>query len=214
MKRDALALLKPIARRFRSAEFHAVGGAWRNLALLHMRRTDYPLEVVHEYVAAAPALLETARMVARQSRVSLEGLPGVSRKRADTLPHAAVVLEALVEALEIEHVRVSAYGLREGLLLEAMSPAVRAADPLLAGCQALGERHGMAEALGAGLEAWLQPLWRAIPQPFAPARSAIALAAACRLADVGARLHPDHRADTPLRSFLIDASWATFSPES
>ena len=202
VRREALARLRPVAARLRTPEFHAVGGAWRNLALIHMRRTSYPLEVVHEYAAPAAALLETARLVARQPRAALERLEGVSRKRGETLPHAAVVLEAVVEALAVERVRVSAYGVREGLLLEAMTPAVRAADPLIAGCQSLGERQGMAAALGPALEAWLTPLWASLPPVFPPARGRALLAAACRLADVGARLHPDHRADLAFEQVL------------
>lgn len=202
VRREALAQLKPVAARLRTPEFHAVGGAWRNLALIHMRRTGYPLEVVHEYAAPAAALLETARLVARASRTAFERFEGVSRKRGETLPHAAVVLEAVVEALGVQQVRVSAYGVREGLLLEAMSPTVRAADPLIAGCQSFGERQGMAAALGPALEAWLTPLWASLPPVFAPARGLSLLAAACRLADVGARLHPDHRADLAFEQVL------------
>ena len=202
VRREALARLRPVAARLRTPEFHAVGGAWRNLALIHMRRTGYPLEVVHEYAAPAAALLETARAVARQPRAALERLEGVSRKRGETLPHAAVVLEAVVEALGVERVRVSAYGVREGLLLEAMTSAVRAADPLIAGCQSFGERQGMAAALGPALEAWLTPLWASLPPVFPPARGRALLAAACRLADVGARLHPDHRADLAFEQVL------------
>ena len=229
VRREATARLKACAPRFRTAEFHAVGGAWRNLALLHMRRTGYPLEVVHEYAASAAQMVETARMVAGQSKASLEKLPGVSKKRGETLPHAAVVLEALVEALGVERVRISAYGVREGLLLEAMAPQVRAADPLIAGCQSLGERQGMDGALGPALEAWLLPLWVSLPGVFAPERRRPLLAAACRLADVGARLHPDHRADLafeqvlrapvagqthPERAFLAAAVFARYTSAS
>ena len=196
------ARLAGVAAHYRTRDFHAVGGAWRNLALLHMRVSGYPLEIVHEYALTAREALDVSRFVARQSKGSLERVEGVSKKRAETLPHAALVLEALVEALGVERVVLSAYGLREGLLLEAMDPAVRAGDPLGAGCQALGERQGMAEALGAALEAWIAPLWAALPPVFAPERTRALLAAACRLADVGARLHPDHRADLVFEQVL------------
>ncbi|MBE7216866.1 MAG: Ppx/GppA family phosphatase [Caulobacteraceae bacterium] len=229
VRREATARLKACAPRFRTAEFHAVGGAWRNLALLHMRRVGYPLEVVHEYQAPASPLVETARIVARQSRASLEKIEGVSKKRGETLPHAAVVLETLVEALGVERVRISAYGVREGLLLEAMAPEVRRADPLIAGCRALGERQGMAHDLGPALEVWLLPLWRSLPPVFPVERGRALLAAACRLADVGARLHPDHRADLayeqvlrapvagqthPERAFLAAAVFARYTSAS
>jgi len=152
---------------------------------------------VHQYEMGARDALDAARFVAQQSRASLERMPGVSKKRAETLPYAALVLEALVETLQLQRVCFSAYGLREGLLLDAMSPELRAQDPLVEGCAALGARMGASDSLGPALEDWLRPLWTALPPLFegSPPRDALLLAAACRLADLGARLHPDHRAD-------------------
>jgi exopolyphosphatase / guanosine-5'-triphosphate,3'-diphosphate pyrophosphatase len=188
------ARLASCADAFASHTFHAVGGAWRNIALIHMEATGYPLRIVHQYEMTAREALDAARFVAQQSRASLERMPGVSKKRAETLPYAALVLEALVETLRLQRVCFSAYGLREGLLLDAMAPELRSQDPLVEGCAALGARMGASDILGPALEAWLRPLWRALPPAFGP-RDGLLLAAACRLADLGARLHPDHRAD-------------------
>ncbi|WP_158918256.1 Ppx/GppA family phosphatase [Caulobacter sp. S45] len=191
------ARLARCADAYTSDTFYAVGGAWRNIALIHMEATGYPLRIVHQYEMGARDALDAARFVAQQSRASLERMPGVSKKRAETLPYAALVLEALVETLQLQRVCFSAYGLREGLLLDAMSPELRAQDPLVEGCAALGARMGASDSLGPALEDWLRPLWTALPPLFegSPPRDALLLAAACRLADLGARLHPDHRAD-------------------
>ncbi len=174
---------------------HAVGGAWRNIALIQMDATRYPLRIVHQYEMTGREALEAARFVAQQSRASLERMPGVTKKRAETLPYAALVLEALVETLGFERISFSAFGLREGLLLDAISPDVRGRDPLVEGCAAIGARQGAAEHLGPVLQAWLEPLWSTLAPLFADGRDGVLLAAACRLADMGARLHPDHRAD-------------------
>jgi len=213
--------LAPVAAGFRAKTFHAVGGAWRNLALLHMRMSDYPLAVVHQYEMDRNEALEAARLIARQSKRSLEGIQGMSKKRIETLPYAATVLEALIEQLEVEHVSISAYGVREGMLFEAMPPAVRRLDPLVEGSAALGARQGAAEDLGAALETWLSPAFEALPPVFGNDRRLVA--AACRLAELGARLHPDHRADLvfeqvlrapvagqthPERAFLAAAAYA------
>ena len=180
---------------YAAACLHAVGGAWRNIALIHMEATRYPLRIVHQYEMTAREALEASRFVAQQSRASLERMPGVSKKRAETLPYAALVLEALVETLGFERIAFSAFGLREGLLLDAMAPAARGRDPLVEGCAAIGARQGAAEHLGPVLQAWLEPAWACLPPLFDEGRDAVLLAAACRLADMGARLHPDHRAD-------------------
>ena len=186
--------LDPIAASFSADTLNAVGGAWRNLALLHMRMSAYPLGIVHQYELGRREALDTARFIGQQSRGSLERIEGISRRRVETLPHAAVVLETLIERLNVQKVVISAYGLREGLLFETLSPALRARDPLVDGCAALGARRATAEALGAALEAWMAPAFVKLAPVFGE-RDGVLLAAACRLADLGAHLHPDHRAD-------------------
>ena len=188
-------VLSKLGDAYACETFYAVGGAWRNLALVHMAVTDYPLQIVHQFEIPARDALDTARFVARQSRGSLERIPGMSKKRVETMGYAAVVLEAVIETLGVRTVAVSAYGVREGLLLDAMAPEVRALDPLVEGCYWLGARHGISERMGPPLEAWLSPFWSSLEPLFPEGRDAILLAAACRLCDLGARLHPDHRAD-------------------
>ncbi len=186
--------LKPHVARLKTPTFNAVGGAWRNLALLHMRMAGYPLEIVHQYEMTRREALEAARVISRQSRGSLEKIEGISKRRLDTLPHAAAVLEGLIDGLGVEKVVLSAYGLREGLLFDAMTPALRSQDPLIEGCAALSAREGIDPELGPAVETWLLPAFSSLPPVF-DARELVLLGAACRLADLGARLHPDHRAD-------------------
>lgn len=192
-RKEAAKRLGAVADAYRTPVFHAVGGAWRNLALLQMRLTCYPLHVVQQYELSAEEALNLARLIARQSRASLERIPEVSKKRIDTLPHAAVLLEAVIEQLGCERVVFSAYGVREGMIYDAMPPELRTRDPLIEGCAALGVRLGVADGLGPALERWLNPALAALPPAFRGERGFTLLAAASRLADIGARLHPDHR---------------------
>jgi exopolyphosphatase/guanosine-5'-triphosphate,3'-diphosphate pyrophosphatase len=186
---------------FSAETLYAVGGGWRNLALLQMRLADYPLQIVHQYEIPAAAALDAARFIARQSKSSLERIEGVSKRRLDTIPYAAVVLEGMIEHLGLKRISISAYGLREGLLLESMPARTRALDPLIEGCAALGARQGVSEDIGAALEAWLKPVFSAL-EPVFGAREPVLVAAVCRLADLGARLHPDHRADLVFEQVL------------
>lgn len=194
VRREIGRRLAPAAKPYRTERFYAVGGAWRNLALLHMARTGYPLQVVQQYAIEAAEALETGRALLRQPRLALEAIPGVSRKRAETLPHAALVLEGVIERLGVRRVAFSAYGLREGLIFEALDPATRACDPLVEGCASLGARQGLSPGLGEALAGWLRPVWEARAGVWGPERGAVLMQAACRLADLGAALHPDHRA--------------------
>lgn len=198
---DVAGLRDTIARRLKPAgdfttdTLYAVGGAWRTLAQVHMGHARYPLHIVHQYVMEAGEARDIARLVARSSRASLESWKGLSKKRAETLPHAALVLEGLIERLGLKRIVLSAWGVREGLLYEALDEETVAADPLLAGCTALGARQGISPGLPGALFGWLQPVIAALPEAFGPERDRIMADAACRLADLGARLHPDHRVE-------------------
>ena len=185
--------LKPVAAQFQTDRLYAVGGAWRTLAQVHMALKSYPLKVVHQYEMTADEALETARLVAHQSPAGLAKLPGVSKKRAETLPYAGLVLEGLIKHLNLKGIEMSAWGVREGLLFDTLDDETRAADPLLAGCAALGGRQGIDPALPGALNGWISDIIAALPQAFGETRDSVLSAAACRLSDLGARLHPDHR---------------------
>lgn len=194
--------LAPIADAFSASEFHAVGGAWRNLGLLHMIMTDYPLRVAHQYEMSRTEALDLTRFVVRQSRSSLERIVGLSKKRYETLPYAALVLETLIEQLGLERIVVSAFGLREGLLWDGMSPDIRRRDPLLEGCEAMSAMRGLSAGdMPHALERWLGPAFAEL-EPVFGVRDPLLIAAACRLADLGGRLHPDHRAELAFAQVL------------
>ncbi len=187
--------LKPLSDTYRSDTLHAVGGAWRSLAQLHMAMSGYPLKIVHQYAMSAADARDVAGFVARQSKQSLDKMPGVSRKRAETLPYAALVLEGLIDRLALKRVSFSAWGVREGLLFEALDVEAARQDPLLAGAGALGARQGVSPTLAGALTAWITPVTDALPSAFGRERDALLAAAACKFADLGARLHPDHRVE-------------------
>lgn len=201
VRRAVASALAPHAKRFTAKEFHAVGGAWRNLALLHMELADYPLRVAHQYEMGRGDAVELLRFVERQSKASLQRIEGLSKRRFETLPYAALVLEEVIAALGLEKIVISAFGLREGLLLESMDKEARTRDPLIEGCEVLTDARGLSRDLGGALEAWIAPAFEGLAPVFG-AREPILLAAACRLADLGARLHPDHRADIAFEQVL------------
>ncbi|WP_286692086.1 MULTISPECIES: Ppx/GppA phosphatase family protein [unclassified Brevundimonas] len=194
--------LKGKTADFETPTLHAVGGAWRSIAQLHMAMSDYPLQIVHQYTMTADDARDVARFVSRQSRTSLDRTPGVSRRRAETLPYAALVLEALIEKLALKTVEFSAWGLREGLLQEALSAEHLASDPLIAGCTTWGARQGISPLLPGAVQAWIDPVLPALPETFGRERDRTLTTAACHLCDLGARLHPDHRVELVFEQVL------------
>ena len=187
---------------WRDHEFHAVGGAWRAIARLHMAHQDHPLRIVHGY-----------RMTRHQTRTFIEVLEGlgpesiaqvraVSSRRAETLPWGSVALEGLIETLRPGRIVFSAHGLREGHHFHLLDAEVRDKDPLLAACMELANRHRRFPDASAALEAWLRPL----TERLADVDSRL-VSAACMLADMGWSEHPEYRAEQSM-SRVLHMPWS------
>ena len=184
-------------RRFET--FYSVGGAWRAVARIHMRLKRYPLPVLHHYELARAEAVSVCELIMRQSRRSLEEIPGIPKRRLDTLPFSAAALKAVLERSNVARVVVSAGGAREGALYRDLPPAIRALDPLLEGAQFFAERLSPDVAMGPAVAAATERLF---PEE-TPAERRIRQAT-CILTDVAAYFHPDlrgHQAfDTALRA--------------
>lgn len=186
----------------------AVGGAWRSIARVNMQLHRHPLPVLHHYELNSRQAIETCDLVSRQSKTSLEVTPGISSKRIDTLPFAALVMRTLIEAAGLKTVSVSAGGLREGLLYRDLPDEIRRFDPLIAGAAFLGGRMAPEPLMGA---AYAQFIGGAFPDE-TPAQERIRLAT-CLLADIGAYFHPDMRAEQAFDTSLRAPFYGVTHPE-
>lgn len=175
--------------------FYAIGGAWRALAQLAFVRFGYPLHVVHQFELDAGEARELARLTTRLSAASLLGTPGLSARRVATLPYAALLLRRVMRHGDFSRIVFSAYGLREGVLAESLPPALLATDPLIAGAEAMARPSSPTPDFGRALAAWIAPAMREVETAFDPARDRVLQEAGARLTDLGARFHPDHRAE-------------------
>lgn len=100
----------------------AVGGAWRNVAAVHMMLRNYPLRVAHGYkmkLADVEDVIEAADL-SHSDKLTREQLVGVSKRRNDTLPHAALLLKALMRTVDAKKVVISSFGLRDGVAAEGL----------------------------------------------------------------------------------------------
>jgi exopolyphosphatase/guanosine-5'-triphosphate,3'-diphosphate pyrophosphatase len=180
----------PGIERLRGKALYAVGGVWRNIARMHLDNVQHPVRVLHHYEIARDRAIDFSNFIAGLSRKSLETSAGVTRKRAETIPFGAVVMERLLRVGRLDRVVISAFGVREGLLFSRLAPEERAKDPLIAACEDMSRRLGRDTALGGVLERWTSPLFSPADKAFEKLRRA-----ACHLADTGWRGHPDHRAE-------------------
>jgi exopolyphosphatase/guanosine-5'-triphosphate,3'-diphosphate pyrophosphatase len=166
--------------------FFAVGGAWRAIGTLHMELTRAPLHMLQNYEMDAADLSKLLADILggkKHTEVLLE----VAKRRAITIPYAAAVLKTVLDVGKFKSVMISSYGVREGIIFDSLDPAERLEDPLDAGIEALIADEQAAE-FGCALAEWAS---EAAPYTL----NARLSSAACRLVDIGALLHPDHRAD-------------------
>lgn len=162
-----------------------VGGGWRAFANLVMRRTDYPLRVLHGYEFTPDEAIETCDWLTGGEAGDLCTF-GLSRTRAENAPWTAHVLRGLIRQLEPETIAISSCGLREGVLYESLTPAMRGDDPLTQSALVMERLGGRFPGFGAELDTWCMA---ALPEVSPRLRLA-----ACLLADVNWRVHPDYRA--------------------
>jgi exopolyphosphatase/guanosine-5'-triphosphate,3'-diphosphate pyrophosphatase len=168
---------------------YAVGGIWRSFARVDMEEQNYPLHVLQQYAIPRGRALRLCRVLAGLSKDSVRKIKVVSKRRAESLPYGAVVLERLLEQSDIREVVISAYGLREGLLYARLGPEERAKDPLVEFARAANARDARVPAHAEEMLRWTQPLFDGESAGMARVREASAY-----FSDVGWRRHPDDRA--------------------
>ncbi|HUO90191.1 MAG TPA: Ppx/GppA family phosphatase [Rhizomicrobium sp.] len=176
-------------RGLKDRALYAVGGIWRSFARVDMEEIGYPLHVLQEYEIPRRRALRLCEVLSNLSRKSVERMKVVSRRRAESLPYGAIVLERLLIACDLKSVVVSAYGLREGLLYARLSPEERALDPLIEYAEGANARQARSPAHAQEMFEWMTPLFADEPAELRRVRRAV-----CLFSDIAWRRHPDDRA--------------------
>ena len=169
---------------------YAIGGGFRSIAKLHLREQASPLKLVHEYVMDAAQLTQVHDAIMPLSEAEIAALPGISSKRAATLPIASSVLTILSEVSGAKRSIFSVAGIREGLMHEQLSAKERRADPLLASAQVLSTIAGRKGRYAKELFKWMQPLFA--DEKKAHARLRLAL---CYISEIAWTIDPNFRAE-------------------
>ena len=184
---------------YKGETFYVVGGAWRSLAKLHMRSINYPLEILHQYEIEASAAEELSAVIGNQSIASMKGAVGISRRRIETLPMAALILSRLLARIKVEKVCICSYGVREGLLFEQLDDRLKRVDPLIDACQRQAKMRSRFRYVGEALFRWTTPLFTDETQQERRIRHVT-----CIVGDMVWRTNPDHRTDRSVVEALYD----------
>ena len=177
--------------------FYAVGGTWRALARLYMRQTGYPLHVMHGYAIPAKDALEFVRLVRRVNPEMLSQIESVTDARRPLLGYAAVVLEHIIRRAKPREIVISAAGVREGLLYSLLGKTEQKRDALLAAARDLNVLRSRSPQHGEELIRWTDRFMASSGIDETPEEVRLRHAA-CLLADIGWRAHPDYRGEQSL----------------
>jgi exopolyphosphatase/guanosine-5'-triphosphate,3'-diphosphate pyrophosphatase len=177
--------------------FYAVVGTWRSLARLHMWQTGYPLHVMHGYSISAEEALEFARLVHRVDVDTLSNIDVVNNARRPLLPYSALVLEYILRIGKPRQVVFSALGVREGLLYSLLKRRDQEKDALIEAARHLNQLRSRSPQHGEELLPWTDKLLASsgLEETIEERRLRHA---ACLLADIGWRAHPDYRGEQSL----------------
>jgi len=184
----------PLLKKMRGKNFYAVGGTWRALARLHIWQTGYPLHVMHGYVIPAREALEFARLVRRVNPETLSQIEVVTEARRELLAYSAVVLEHLLLIGKPKNVVISASGVREGLLYSRLSANEREQDALLSAANDLNLLRSRSPKHADELIAWSDRFMASSGIEETSEEKRLRHAA-CLLADISWRAHPDCRGE-------------------
>jgi exopolyphosphatase / guanosine-5'-triphosphate,3'-diphosphate pyrophosphatase len=186
-----------VLEALKDRSFYAVGGTWRNLARLHLAHAGYPLHVLHQYTMTRQQAKSIAEFVSGMSSSALKDVKDVSKSRSNTMPFGSMVLERLIEAGKPRDVVCSVYGVREGYLYAKLPRKKAKLDSLLSSCWDFARRYARSPAHELELCDWTDQVFGVGGFEEDDAEKRLRYAA-CLLADIGWRAHPDYRADRSL----------------
>ena len=185
--------LRPISwlDRLKARPLYLVGGPWRALARVHMQVHAYPLPVLARYEIAPAHAAGLAAAIARMTTAELKAIPEMPSARVPMLLATAQLLGVLVEIFRPSTLVICPFGLREGLLFDALSDDQKALDPLIEGVTYATADDQQPPGFGNAMANWLDALFDAEPARMRRLRRAV-----CQIAGVGWSSTPAFRALT------------------
>jgi exopolyphosphatase/guanosine-5'-triphosphate,3'-diphosphate pyrophosphatase len=118
--RESIEPYREAIERWEPRPVIATGGTMRALARLVAAERGKDLTEIHGSSLEADIVRELSRRLVASTQAERLAMPGMRRQRADLVPTGAVIFRTLVEELGLPSLTVSDWGLREGVILEAL----------------------------------------------------------------------------------------------
>jgi len=118
------------ARHWHASRIICSGGTFTSLATIYLARTGIEnAKTVHGTVIPRVELEHIVDMLHSMSLEERQGVPGLNAARVDIIVGGLAVAAEVVARLEARELVISAYGIREGILLESAHVVPTPADP-------------------------------------------------------------------------------------
>lgn len=182
---------------------YLVGGAWRNLGLVHQHRTHYPLRIAGNYEMTASEAKDFGEWACGDGVEELLRWPNISTRRAETLPYAGMLMASLIEKLKSRKIVIAPGGLRDGLVFNSFSAKTRKRNSLYDACLDLARGRTQGINIGQPLFEFLTNIDAHLPMVFKANNEKRLRQAACYLVGLGRGLHPGHRAEIAFETVLF-----------
>jgi exopolyphosphatase/guanosine-5'-triphosphate,3'-diphosphate pyrophosphatase len=126
--RDGLKKSVPV-KDWRGAQVIGSGGTFTNLAGMVLARAHVTVRSLHGTRVTRAELEHVLEWLSRMESVERQQVPGLNPARADIIVAGLAVAAEVLSRFDPRDLLASAYGIREGLLLEAARVTPKVADP-------------------------------------------------------------------------------------
>ena len=171
----------------------AIGTSGTARALIKIAQTLAPAGST----GLTPAAMEDIRdRLLDAGHIDAIDLPDLSERRRPVIAGGALIIEALIKALDIQHIAASPFALREGLLHDLMArldPKDAQHNPRHSTVEAMLERYQCDRAQADRVSRWALAGWDATAQAWSlPTVSRELLAGACNVHELGLSIAHEH----------------------
>lgn len=177
--RDTEALIAATNTRCAKGEaLYLVGGSFRALARYYLHTTHSPLDDPHGFEIEADKIRALSRSLQRNPPIG--PVPGVSPARLNSLQDTAALLIPLIAATGAQRLIFSAWGLREGVVLQCLPEREQQRDPFAVAAFQFARMLGVTEVWPRLTAGWIAGTLPSDPAVRDPVTGGITLALALR----------------------------------
>jgi exopolyphosphatase/guanosine-5'-triphosphate,3'-diphosphate pyrophosphatase len=152
---------------------------------------------MHGYVIPSEDASDFAGIVERVNTETLISIEAVNAQRRPLLPYGAMVLDEIIRRAMPKEIMISTAGVREGLIYEMLDQAQRRKDPLIVAASEANLQFSRAPRHAEDLVEWTDRFMKSTHLEETIEEKRLRHAA-CLLADVNWRAHPDYRGEESL----------------